>query len=116
VDDNDEGHESPKPALDQQRDLDDTDALPADPAAHDAPKNSAANSGVHDGIQRAAGMVVCEDDAAELGAVEGPIREEDGCAEVGDNLGEGAGVGLDDLAGEDVGVDDWEVVFFREEG
>ena len=71
---------------------------------------------MYDGIQLLALRLVREDDAAELRAVKGAVGEQDAPPDRAHDLRERRRAGLDDLACEDVGVDDWEVVGAQERG
>ena len=76
------------------------------PAVHNLPHHRGAHRGMHNCIQCLALLLIGEDDAAELDTVELAVGEEDLRAKGGDDAVVGAGAGLDDLPGEDVGVDD----------
>ncbi len=65
---------------------------------------------MHDRVELLAPRLVREYDAAELRAVQGTVGQEDVPPERADDLRECGRARLDDLAREDVGIDDGEVV------
>ena len=71
---------------------------------------------MHDGVERTAAPFVREDDAAELGAVERAVGEEDVGPELAHDGCERGRARLDDLAREHVRVDDGDVVRAEERG
>ena len=106
VHDDDFPHPEPDPGLDQERDVEDAHALAAQPALRDLPRHRAAHGGVHDGVERAPARLVGEHERAELRAVERAVRREDPLAEVRDECPQPGSARRDDLACDDVGVDD----------
>jgi len=71
---------------------------------------------VDDRVEDLALLVVVEDDAAELLAVQGAVVAQDVGAKVADEGREGVRVWLDGDAGEDVEVDDGDLVVLEELG
>lgn len=100
----------PQPALDQQRHVQHAHPLAPPPAAQYAPEHLPAHRRVDDAVQRPPLVLVREDDAAELRAVEAAVGEEDVRPECAHDLRERGRARLDDLAREHVCVDDGQVV------
>ena len=92
------------PLLDEQWDVLDDDRVRSGSGGQRA--GAIPDRRVEDRLQVATSGVVAEDDGSEGGPVEAAVGGEDPVAEAGADAVEGGFAGGDDLAGEDVGVDE----------
>lgn len=116
VDDDNRTAHLPQAGLDKERRIDDAQLLAAEPGLDELPGEEAAHGRVDDRVEDLALLVVVEDDAAELLAVQGAVVAQDVGAKVADEGREGVRVWLDGDAGEDVEVDDGDLVVLEELG
>ncbi|KAL7283696.1 LOW QUALITY PROTEIN: hypothetical protein ACG7TL_003132 [Trametes sanguinea] len=105
------------PALDEQRHVQHAHPLAPPPTPQHAPEHLPPHGGVHDRVQDPPLALVREHERAERGAVERAVRAEDVLGpERARDRGERGRARLDDLAREDVRVDDGHVVRAEEGG
>src|SRR5258708_27308529 len=94
------------PALEEQGDVHDHQRRRRFQGGHDLLGDAGADTRMGDRLETAAAGLVAEDDGTEGGAIEAAVRREHGGAELRGDLRQRRHARLDDLPGEQVGVDD----------